>query len=106
VILTGGTIDSVGANRLDLAWYNEFGKPLGDGELVASVPELARIAAVKEFPFRRVPSHALVDRDWLALVRMIHGIFDAGATWSSRPTSPSWWWARCARRRRSAPTDT
>jgi L-asparaginase len=94
--------------------------------LVASVPELARIAAVQEFPFRRVPSHALVDRDWLALVRMIHGIFDAGeadgivithgtntleeppifSTWSSRPTSPSWWWARCARRRRSAPTDT
>ena len=78
VILTGGTIDSVGADRLDLAWYNEFGKRLSDGELVASVPELARIAAVQEFPFRRVPSHALVDRDWLALVRMIHAILDAG----------------------------
>jgi L-asparaginase len=78
VILTGGTIDSVGADRLDLAWYNESGSRMGDGELLAAVPELARIAAVQEFPFRRVPSHALIDKDWLALVRMIHAILDAG----------------------------
>jgi L-asparaginase len=78
VILTGGTIDSVGADRLDLAWYNESGTRLEEGELLARVPELARIAAVQELPFRRVPSHALIDRDWLALVRMIHAIFDAG----------------------------
>jgi L-asparaginase len=78
VILTGGTIDSVGADRLDLAWYNEAGKRLGDGELLANVPELARIAAVQEFPFRRLPSHALVDADWLELIGKIHAIFDAG----------------------------
>ncbi len=80
VILTGGTIDSVGVDRLDLAWYVEAGKRLGDGELLANVPELSRIAAVKEFPFRRLPSHALVDKDWLELVRKIHSIFDAGET--------------------------
>lgn len=78
VILTGGTIDSVGVDRLDLAWYIEAGKRLGDGELLANVPELARIATVQEFPFRRLPSHALVDKDWLDLVRKIHAIFDAG----------------------------
>jgi L-asparaginase len=80
VILTGGTIDSLGVDRLDLAWYNETGKRLGEGELLAQVPELARIAAVQEFPFRRMPSHALVDKDWLELVRKIHAIFDAGET--------------------------
>jgi L-asparaginase len=80
VILTGGTIDSVGVDRLDLAWYIEAGKRLADGELLANVPELSRIAAVREFPFRRLPSHALVDKDWLELVGKIHAIFDAGET--------------------------
>jgi L-asparaginase len=42
------------------------------------VPELAHIAAVREFPFRRVPSHALVDADWLELVQKIHAIFETG----------------------------
>jgi L-asparaginase len=76
LILTGGTIDSVGADRLDLAWYIEAGKRLGDGELLGRIPELGRIAAVKEIPFRRLPSQALVDRDWLDLVRKVHSIFD------------------------------
>ncbi len=75
LILTGGTIDSVGADRLDLAWYIENNKRLGDGELVGSVPELASIAEVEQVPFRRLPSHALVDRDWLDLAGVLHGIF-------------------------------
>ena len=63
LILTGGTIDSVGKDRLDLAWYIEAGKRLGDGELLAQLPELKTIAEVQELPFRRLPSHALVDKD-------------------------------------------
>ncbi|MDE0030385.1 MAG: asparaginase [Deltaproteobacteria bacterium] len=78
LILTGGTIDSVGADRLDLAWYIENNKRLGDGELVGSVPELAGIAEVEQVPFRRLPSHALVDRDWLDLAELLHGIFERG----------------------------
>lgn len=76
LILTGGTIDSVGADRLDLAWYIEANKRLGDGELLAQLPELKGIARVQEMPFRRLPSQALVDADWLDLVRKIHSIFD------------------------------
>jgi L-asparaginase len=76
LILTGGTIDSVGVDRLDLAWYIEANKRLGDGELLARLPELERVARVQEMPFRRLPSHALVDADWLELVRMIHAVFD------------------------------
>src|SRR5712692_7951631 len=76
LILTGGTIDSVGKDRLDLAWYIEAGKRLGDGELLQQLPELKSIAEVQEIPFRRLPSHALVDKDWLDLVRTIHSIFE------------------------------
>src|SRR5258708_9823151 len=76
LILTGGTIDSVGKDRLDLAWYIEAGKRLGDGALLGQIPELKDIAEVQEIPFRRLPSHALVDKDWLALLRPVHSIFD------------------------------
>src|SRR3989442_10457888 len=76
LILTGGTIDSVGKDRLDLAWYIEAGKRLGDGELLQQLPELKEIAEVQEVPFRCLPSYALVDKDWLDLVRTIHSIFD------------------------------
>jgi L-asparaginase len=77
LILTGGTIDSVGKDRMDLAWYIEAGKRLGNGELLGRLPELLEIAEVKELPFRRLPSHALVDKDWLDLLRMIHAILDS-----------------------------
>jgi L-asparaginase len=80
LILTGGTIDSVGTDRLDLAWYIEAGKRLGEGELLAQLPELASIASVREIPFRRLHSHALIDKDWLELVRRIHSIFDQDQT--------------------------
>lgn len=76
LIITGGTIDSVGKDRLDLAWYIEAGKRLNTGELLNQLPELNSIARVEEVPFRRLPSHALVDKDWLDMVRTIHSIFD------------------------------
>jgi len=76
LIITGGTIDSVGKDRLDLAWYIEAGKRLDSGEFLARIPELSTIARVEELPFRRLPSHALVDKDWLDLLRTIHSVFD------------------------------
>ena len=76
LIITGGTIDSVGADRLDLAWYIENNKRLDAGELVASLPELAGVARVEEVAFRRLPSHALVDRDWLDLAELLRGLFE------------------------------
>ncbi len=77
LILTGGTIDSIGADRLDLAWYIEANKRLGDGDLLKQLPELQDIALVREIPFRRLPSQALVDADWLGLARKVQAIFDA-----------------------------
>jgi L-asparaginase len=75
LILTGGTIDSVGKDRLDLAWYIEANRRLGTGELLAQVPEVGGIAQVQEVAFRRLPSHALVDKDWIDLARKIETIF-------------------------------
>jgi len=80
LIVTGGTIDSLGKDRLDLAWYTETREWLGEGELLSELPEIRSIAEVREVPFRRLPSHALVDKDWLDLVRTIHSIFDQGRT--------------------------
>lgn len=63
VVTTGGTIDSLGADRLDLAAYLETGRRLEPGALLAAVPELASIAAVTEVPFRRLRAHAMTDAD-------------------------------------------
>ena len=76
LIITGGTIDSLGVDRLDMAWYIEAGKRLDAGELMARVPELASVANVEEVPFRRLPSQSIGDRDLLDLVALIHRLFD------------------------------
>lgn len=75
LIFTGGTIDSVGNDRLDMGWYLEAGKRLDDGELVARVPELAEVAEVAEIPFRRLPSQSITTADWLDLIKTIHDLF-------------------------------
>lgn len=81
VVTTGGTIDSVGADRLDLAAYLETGVRLAPGELVASVaPELAAVADVREVPFRRLRAHALTDADLADLVALVRGLLDDGET--------------------------
>lgn len=74
LIITGGTIDSVGTDRLDLAWYIEAGKRLDSGELLAAVPELDQIADVQEVPFRRLPSQAIKPADWIELAQAIQRI--------------------------------
>lgn len=74
LIITGGTIDSVGTDRLDLAWYIEAGKRLEAGELMGAVPELSQVADVHEVAFRRLPSQAITPRDWLELAAEIQRI--------------------------------
>jgi L-asparaginase len=77
LIITGGTIDSVGNDRLDMGWYIEAGKRLDEGELVGRVPELDGIAEVTEIPFRRLPSQSITTADWLDLIKTIHGLFES-----------------------------
>ena len=78
VITTGGTVDSLGADRLDLAAYLETGRRLEPGALVAGVPELASIATVTEVRFRRVRAHAITDDDLADLHALVTGILDRG----------------------------
>jgi len=77
VITTGGTIDSVGADRLDLAAYLETGVRLAPGDLLAGIAaELATIADVTEVPFRRLRAHAITDDDLADLAALVRGLFD------------------------------
>jgi L-asparaginase len=84
IVTTGGTIDSLGADRLDLAAYLETGVRLEPGALVASVaPELASIAEAREVPFRRLRAHAMTDDDLADLAILVrgllaHGLLDPG----------------------------
>jgi L-asparaginase len=63
VILTGGTIEAIGFDRLDLAYYIETKQRIAPGELLGRVPELADVADVTEIPFGRVTSHAMTDEN-------------------------------------------
>jgi L-asparaginase len=78
LMLTGGTLNSIGASRLDLAWYIEAGRRLEPEEFLARIPEAQEIARVDERTFRRMHSHALSSADWLDLLREVHGLLDEG----------------------------
>jgi L-asparaginase len=75
LIFTGGTIESIGNDRLDLAWYIEARQRLSDTEVMDRVPELQDLADIELLPFRKLPSHALVASDWLELVHLVNTIF-------------------------------
>jgi L-asparaginase len=76
IVTTGGTIDSVGADRLDLAAYLDTGVRLAPGALVEGVAaELAAVADAREVPFRRLRAHALTDDDLADLVELVRGLF-------------------------------
>src|SRR5690242_2566187 len=78
LLLTGGTIDSIGASRLDLAWYFENNQRLGPGELAARVPELVEIAQIEETPFKRLSSGGITPVDWRHLARTLQERLDGG----------------------------
>jgi L-asparaginase len=79
IFLTGGTIDSLGRDRLDLAWYFEADQRLSADEFLARLPELEQVAHIEKVPFRRLASHALMDADWLELAQTIQRLFDDDA---------------------------
>lgn len=77
-MLSGGTIDSVGTDRLDLAWYFENGQRLESGELLARVPEIGQVAEAVEVPFKRLSSGGITPADWLELAHTLQERLDGG----------------------------
>jgi L-asparaginase len=71
LISTGGTIDSLGHDRTDLAFYTEARSRLPEGELLQAVPEIAEIADIEPVPFERIPSYQLSVQTWATLVQTV-----------------------------------
>ena len=71
LISTGGTIDSLGHDRTDLAFYTEARSRLPEGELLSAVPEIAEVADIESVPFDRVPSYQLSVQSWATLAETV-----------------------------------
>lgn len=79
VVTTGGTIDSLGVDRLDLAAYLDNATRLEAGALLAGIAEeLAATAVVNEVPFRRLRAHAMTDADLADLCATVRGLLEHG----------------------------
>jgi L-asparaginase len=74
LILTGGTIQAEGKNRLDLSAYMENGRRLTADELLCRVPELRELAEIETIQYSTGPSTALGEDDWLKLLRTVQEI--------------------------------
>lgn len=74
----GGTIGSLADDPLDVVDYPDSGRKIGVEELLAHVPETARLADVSARDFRAVSSSAFGPREWLGLRRMIEELAATG----------------------------
>jgi L-asparaginase len=72
VIGTGGTISGVGQDRLDFTEYGTTGRFMHVDELLATVPELSRVAEIVPVRYKNVASTEIAPTHWLELLRLIH----------------------------------
>ena len=79
LVLTGGTIQSEGQDRLDLAGYMDNGRQIETDELLRRVPELSQIARIETTQFANISSSAIGEAHWLDLARLLHQRAEAGA---------------------------
>jgi L-asparaginase len=81
LVATGGTIENLGRDRLDLAWYGDTDEHRSVAETITATPELAKPAAIRHVPFPSRPSHTLATDDLLALGRLLRELCeDPGLT--------------------------
>jgi L-asparaginase len=72
VIGTGGTLSGVGKDRLNFYEYGTSGRFMHVEELIATVPELSRVAEIVPIRYKNVGSGSIGPDDWLALLGIIH----------------------------------
>src|SRR4051794_27491412 len=72
VIGTGGTISSLGAGRLDVLDYPDFGQKLTSEALLDRFADTRLVADPVPITFRQVGSTAIGPKDWLELRALIH----------------------------------
>lgn len=66
-IQAGGTIISLGANRLDYSAYGDTTVRMSAQEAVQRCPEVGEIAEIITYDFRKGGSRTLIPQDWISL---------------------------------------
>ncbi|HET8570026.1 MAG TPA: asparaginase [Candidatus Limnocylindria bacterium] len=74
ILPTGGTIDHLGRDRLDLAFYSDLPTRLGPEGLLAKVPELSRVADIR---LRDAPQLRGQRMGWPDLLGLSRAVEDA-----------------------------
>ena len=72
---TGGTISSVGTDRMDYTNYSYLGKHLAIEEMLSRVPEALEFAEVRAEQFSNLGSPDVTPDHWLRLAKRINQIF-------------------------------
>ncbi|MBS0641080.1 MAG: asparaginase [Proteobacteria bacterium] len=80
IIGTGGTISGVGRDSLDFYEYSTSGRFMRVDELIATVPELPRVADIVPVPYNNIASTDLQPSDWLKLTTIINETVAADPT--------------------------
>jgi len=77
LIQAGGTIISMGVDRLDFASYGDTQQRLSAAQLVEHCPDLAHVAEITTIDFRQGGSRTLVMQDWLLLLAKVTEVLAA-----------------------------
>ena len=72
IIGTGGTISSVGRNKLDMVDYAANKRIYDVNELLAQIPEVDTVADIMPVPFDAIPSTEMGPFQWLSLQALVH----------------------------------
>lgn len=79
LVITGGTIDTLGDGRLDLMDYGRHKRWLEPDQLVASIPELSEVADIDIVSMGRLGSASMTTGDLVTLSTAVQDAFARGA---------------------------
>ena len=76
VVFTGGTLEIVGTNRLDLGWYSDSSDRATSAQILDRLPELATLADIELVDYPKASSTAIGARDWVALLTTLDTLLE------------------------------